>query len=72
MRPDKRSSNNYLKNLSFEGHSLSFNKENMNYFIDVDSNVTSIKVNAVIEDGKASFVDGYGPRVVNLFYLYHS
>jgi len=67
-RPDNRSSNNYLKSLSLDKGNISFNKNTNNYSVSVDSNVTSIKINASLEDGKASFVSGYGSRNVNLNY----
>jgi len=67
-RPDNRSSNNNLKSLSVDQGSISFNKNTTSYKINVDSNVTSIKVNATLEDSKASFVSGSGPRTVKLNY----
>ena len=67
-RPDNRSSNNNLKSLSIDKGNISFNKNTLNYNVNVDSNVTSIKINASIEDSKASFVSGYNPRTVNLNY----
>lgn len=67
-RPDNRSSNNYLKTLSVNQGSISFNKNTTSYKVNVDSNVTSIKVSATVEDSKASFVNGSGPRTVNLNY----
>ncbi len=67
-RPDKRSTNNYLKSLSLDSNNISLDKNAINYSAEVESNISSIKVNASLENGKASFVDGYGPRVVNLNY----
>lgn len=67
-RPDNRSKNNNLKSLSLDKGTISFNKNTTNYKVDVDSNITSIKVNASLEDAKSSFVNGYGPRTVNLNY----
>lgn len=67
-RPDNRSNNNNLKSLSIDKGNISFNKNTLNYNVNVDSNVTSIKVDASIEDSKASFVSGYNPRTVNLNY----
>ena len=67
-RPDKRDTNNNLKSLSVSKGSISFNKNTTSYKVNVDSNVSSIKVSAAVENTKASFVNGYGPRTVNLKY----
>lgn len=67
-RPDGRSNNNNLKTLTTNQGTISFNKNTTNYNINVDSNITSIQIGATLEDTKASFVSGYGPRTVNLNY----
>lgn len=67
-RPDNRSTNNYLKSLSLSNGSIKFNKNTNSYNVEVESNITSVKVNAGLEDSKASFVSGYGARNVNLKY----
>lgn len=67
-RPDNRSNNNNLSSLKVSSGNLSFNKNTLSYNVSVDSNVTSIKVDASLEDSKASFVSGFGPRNVNLNY----
>ena len=67
-RPDSRDTNNNLKSLSLSNGSISFNKNTTSYKVNVDSSVTSIKVNAAVESTKASFVNGYGSRTVNLNY----
>ena len=67
-RPDSRSTNNYLKSLSLSTGTIKFNKNTNNYNVEVDSSVTSVKVNATLEDSKAAFVSGYGVRNVNLKY----
>jgi len=67
-RPDNRSSNNNLKSLSVDQGKISFNKNTTSYKVNVDSDVTSIKISAVVEDGKASFVNGNGPRTFKLNY----
>jgi len=65
-RPDTRSNNNYLKSLSLNSGTINFNKTTSSYSVNVNQNVTSVKVTAALEDSKASFVSGYGPRDVNL------
>lgn len=67
-RPDNRSTNNNLKSLSINQGKISFNKNTTSYKVNVDSNITSIKISASVEDGKASFVSGSGPRTVKLNY----
>lgn len=50
------STDNNLTSLEVEGYTLSpeFNKNTTNYTVDVDSDVTSVKVNAKASDSKAS------------------
>ena len=52
------SKNNYLKSLSVDGYELSpsFDKETLEYTVELDSTVESIKVNASVEDGTASLI----------------
>ena len=60
------SKNNYLKSLSVEGYGLnpSFNKETLEYSVELDSTVESIKVNASLEDNTASLIGGGEVSVV--------
>lgn len=67
-RPDNRSTNNNLKSLSTNQGNISFNKNTTTYNLNVNSNITAIKINAALEDSKASFISGSGPRTVNLNY----
>jgi len=67
-RPDNRSSNNNLKILSTNQGTIPFDKNTTTYNLNVNSNITSIKINATLEDEKASFVSGYGARTINLNY----
>ncbi|MBQ7136762.1 MAG: cadherin-like beta sandwich domain-containing protein [Bacilli bacterium] len=67
-RKDTRSSNNNLKSLSLSSGKISFNKSTTTYSVNVDSNISNIKISATLDDAKASFVDGYGPRTVDLAY----
>lgn len=52
------SKNNYLKSLSVDGYELnqSFDKETLEYTVELDSTVESIKVKASLEDSKASLI----------------
>lgn len=65
VKPREKSSNNNLKSLSVEGYSLSpaFDKDTLEYTINVDSNVEKIKINATKEDGYAS-INGTGEKQV--------
>ena len=65
-RNDVRSDNNYLKNLTLSSGSIKFSKIITTYNIDVDKSVEKIKINATLDDSKASFVNGFGSREVNL------
>ena len=47
---------------------MTFNKNTLNYNVEVDSATTSIKVDATLADNKAIFVNGFGPRTLNLNY----
>lgn len=67
-RPDSRNSDNSLKSLSVDQGSISFKKDTLNYSLKVGKDVSSIKVNAAVNNSLASFVKGYGPRSVNLNY----
>lgn len=67
-RPDHRSTNNNLKTLTVDQGSISFNKNTTSYKVNVGGDVTSIKIGATLEDGKATFVSGSGPRTVKLNY----
>ncbi len=65
-REDTRSSNNNLKSLTLSKGNLNFNKSTTTYNVDVDKDTTSVKIEASLEDVKASFENGFGPRTINL------
>ncbi len=67
-RPDNRNSNNNLKTLSVDKGSIAFKSSTTSYSLKVANDVDSIKVSATLDDSKASFVSGYGPRTVKLNY----
>ena len=48
------SKNNKLKELSVEGYNIEFNKDINEYQLEVDNTVETIKVNAVVDDAKAT------------------
>lgn len=60
------SKNNYLKSLSVDGYELSpsFDKETLEYTVELDSTVESINVNASVEDSTASLIGGGEVSVV--------
>ena len=67
-RMDIRSSNNNLKVLSLDKGVIKFNKNTTNYNISVEDSVSFVKIVATLDDNKSSFVNGFGPRTVNLNY----
>lgn len=67
-RPDNRNTNNYLKSLSVDVGTISFNKDTTIYNINVEADVKTAKISAEVEDSKASFVKNYGARSVTLKY----
>ena len=65
VKPREKSTNNNLKNLSVDGYTLSpeFNKDTLEYTVNLESNVEKITINATKEDGYAS-VSGDGEKEV--------
>lgn len=65
VKPREKSNNNNLKSLSVEGYSISpsFNKNTLEYTVNLESNVEKIKINATEEDGYAN-VSGTGEKEV--------
>lgn len=58
------SSNNNLSSLTISKGTLNFNKNNTNYTVSVDSDVSSITINAVAEDSGAT-ISGTGNKNLN-------
>ena len=65
-RKDDRSTNNNLASLTVSEADINFNTSTTNYNVLVPATTNSINVGAILSDKKAKFVDGYGPRKVNL------
>lgn len=65
VKPREKSTNNNLKNLSIEGYTLSptFNKDTLEYTVNLESSVEKIKINASKEDSYAS-ISGTGEKQV--------
>lgn len=65
VKPREKSTNNNLKGLSVEGYTLSpeFNKNTLEYTVNLESNVETITIHAEKEDGYAS-VSGTGEKEV--------
>lgn len=49
-----KSNNNYLKSLEIEGFNIEFSKEEINYNINVNEVINSLKINAIPEDDKSN------------------
>ncbi len=69
-RPDNRDTNNKLSSITLSDGTLSpnFTSETMTYTAKVNANVSKVTINAIKSSAKASFVNGYGSREVNLSY----
>lgn len=67
-KPDNRNKNNNLKSLSIPGYDLDFDKNNLNYNLTVNTDVSSIDIKTEVEDNKAKLVSNYGSRQVKLNY----
>lgn len=65
VKPREKSTNNNLKSLNVEGYSLSpdFNKDTLEYSVELPADQTKIKINASKEDGYAS-LNGAGEKDV--------
>lgn len=65
VKPREKSNNNNLKSLSVEGYNLTpeFNKDTLEYSVELPADATKIKINASKEDGYAS-LDGTGEKEV--------
>lgn len=65
-RPDNRSTNNNLKNITISHGTIAFNQNTTIYSVTVDQAVNSISLTAELADSKANFLDGFGsPRNVD-------
>ena len=65
--PKVKSTNNYLSNLSVNGYELDkkFNKETLEYNVNIEPDVEKIKINAQLADSSAS-VNGTGEKTVSV------
>lgn len=65
VKPREKSTNNNLKSLNVAGYDLSpsFNKNTLEYTVNVESNVEKVTINAAKEDGYAS-ISGTGEKDV--------
>ena len=65
VKPREKSTNNNLKSLEVVGYTLSpaFNKNTLEYTVNLESNVETIKINASKEDGYAT-ISGIGEKKV--------
>lgn len=66
FREDNRSGLNVLESLTVGSTEIDFNENILDYDIDVAKDVTQISLNAILKSTKSSFVDGFGPRIVDL------
>lgn len=68
IRNDTRDANNRLSSLSIDGVDLNtlFNENTLTYNAKVSSDTNMININANLSSSNATFVNGYGPRKINL------
>lgn len=66
VKPREKSTNNNLSKLEVEGYKLSpdFNKDTLEYTVNIESNIESIKINAKTEDNYATVV-GNGTKEID-------
>lgn len=65
-RVDNRSSENKINSLTIGGVKLNFDENKNEYTVSVDNKVSLVKIDAALKDSNSSFVNGYGPRTINL------
>lgn len=65
-REDDRDSSNYLKKISVSEGKIKFDKYTSDYVISVSKNVKYVNINGELESSNAGYVDGYGPRKIEL------
>ncbi len=65
-RVDDRESNNILSDIKISSGSIDFNPYVTNYDIKVSKKTTKVSINGTLESEKASFVQGYEPRTIEL------
>lgn len=65
-RVDNRSSENRLSTLGVNGKNINFNEDKFEYSMDVGYDVSTAKITASLKKNSSSFVNGYGPRTINL------
>jgi hypothetical protein len=68
IRADNRNGDNSLKSLSIDKGTISpaFTSDNTSYTAQVAAGVTSLKVEAEVNNPLSTFVDGFGPRTVTI------
>lgn len=65
-RPDNRSKENRLNSLELSSGKINFDKDVLDYNIEVGNDISSISITASLIDDKSSFVSEYDSRTVNL------
>ena len=67
-RVDNRSKDNTLRSLKIEGITFAFDKKKTNYKLNVLNDVDKIVIDSTLNDDKASYVEDFGNREVDLEY----
>ena len=63
---DNRNTENRLSSIGVNGKNINFNEDKFEYSINVEYDVSTAKITASLKDSSSSFVNGHGPRIVNL------
>ena len=63
---DNRNTENRLSSIGVNGKNINFSEDKFEYSINVEYDVSTAKITASLKDSSSSFVNGYGPRIVNL------
>lgn len=60
-----KSNNNYLKALEIIDYPINFNKDNTEYTVNVNTDLTTLKINLAVEDNKSSYKINGNENLVN-------
>ena len=65
-RKDDRSNTNTLKSIKLSKGKIDFDPYVMNYEVEIGNNVKKISINAELSEGVSAFIEGYGPRTIDI------
>ena len=65
-RKDDRSNTNTLKSIKLSKGKIDFDPYVMNYEVEIPNNTKKISINAELSEGVSAFIEGYGPRTIDI------